>query len=237
VPPDDSALDHSHPKAHYWLIQRIAYAIAGRGVKDRFLQDRAEGMMRDSGLLPYLRDGGIYADVGSGFGHIVEKATMTTEGRTRWLAIDPAIRPSRKVRGRLNLSAPGRVSFVSALGEMLPLRGGSMDGVVLFFVLHHVPRPLQATVLGEARRVLKPGGLVFVIEDTPEGAEEQDRVVQWDRRVNWESRRAEHNYRSVLEWEALVGELGFGLVERVAFRDISPKRVEGVIPHSTFVLR
>lgn len=235
---DDAAPPHSRPTDDYWLIQRIAYAIAGLGGKDRFLQHRAAGMVRNSGILPYLRDGGRYVDVGSGFGHITEKVALAERAlATRWVAIDPAIRPSRPVRRRLNRAAARRVSFVMGLGEMLPLRDGCVDGVVLFFVLHHVPRALQATVLTEARRVVGRDGRVFLIEDTPADAEQWSRVVRWDRRSNWESGRAEHHYRSVAEWEALAAELGFRLIDCVPFQDISPKRAEGVIPHTNFVLQ
>ncbi len=46
--------------------------------------------------------------------------------------------------------------------ETLPFQAGSMANIVLFDVLHHIPRP--ALFLAEAGRVLKPGGRLVMIE-------------------------------------------------------------------------
>lgn len=58
--------------------------------------------------------------------------------------------------------AAGRVILRHADGATLPFADGSFDGVFLCWLLEHVPDP--ALVLAEARRVLRPGGVIYATE-------------------------------------------------------------------------
>lgn len=62
----------------------------------------------------------------------------------------------------INLDLVRHSDGVNLLGDAgaLPLQDGAVDAVVMKFVLEHVPDP--AGVLREARRVLKPGGHLFL---------------------------------------------------------------------------
>jgi SAM-dependent methyltransferase len=53
--------------------------------------------------------------------------------------------------------------------QALPLDDGVADAVVFANSLHHVPGDLLDTALGEASRVLRPGGLLYVQEPVAEG--------------------------------------------------------------------
>jgi ubiquinone/menaquinone biosynthesis C-methylase UbiE len=64
---------------------------------------------------------------------------------------------------------PG-VTLVEAAGEELPAEDNSVDGVLFFRSLHHVPPALMDKALGEAARVLKPGGFLYVAEPSMEGS-------------------------------------------------------------------
>jgi SAM-dependent methyltransferase len=52
-------------------------------------------------------------------------------------------------------------------GRVLPYRDGSFDCAFAICVLHHVPVAQWAAFLEDMRRVVKPGGLVLLIEHNP----------------------------------------------------------------------
>jgi SAM-dependent methyltransferase len=54
--------------------------------------------------------------------------------------------------------------LVCASGADLPLRGACFDAVFFTLSLHH--HPSAEAALAQARRVLRPGGLIFVLEPT-----------------------------------------------------------------------
>lgn len=59
--------------------------------------------------------------------------------------------------------------IVEGVGQALPAEDGSADMVVFFNSLHHIPAEHMAQALAEARRVLVPGGMVYVSEPVAEG--------------------------------------------------------------------
>ncbi len=56
------------------------------------------------------------------------------------------------------------VTFGLAGAQDIPLDEGSVDVVFMFKSLHHVPLELMDASMHEIRRVLKPGGLVYISE-------------------------------------------------------------------------
>ena len=63
--------------------------------------------------------------------------------------------------------------YVDAEGQDLPFDDGSFDAVIYSYSLHHVPTEHIPQALREARRVLRPGGRLIVIEpaiDPPDRA-------------------------------------------------------------------
>jgi demethylmenaquinone methyltransferase/2-methoxy-6-polyprenyl-1,4-benzoquinol methylase len=62
------------------------------------------------------------------------------------------------------------ILLVEANAALIPFASGSFDSVVIPHALHEMPRETRATVLREARRVLRPAGRVAVLElDDPPG--------------------------------------------------------------------
>ena len=98
-------------------------------------------------------------DVGCGAG---KNARDLAEAGARVLAVEPD--PVQAAKNRDAAPAPG-VTFAEARAERLPAESGSMDGVVFFRSLHHIPVEAMAAALAEAARVLKPEtGFLCVIE-------------------------------------------------------------------------
>jgi ubiquinone/menaquinone biosynthesis C-methylase UbiE len=56
------------------------------------------------------------------------------------------------------------VTFALSGAQRIPLQDESVDVVLMFKSLHHVPMDLMETSMHEIRRVLKPGGLVYISE-------------------------------------------------------------------------
>jgi SAM-dependent methyltransferase len=86
--------------------------------------------------------------------------------RGRWLDLGAGSGVHREIFGPWALEyvavdpAPRGGGVVPAVGEALPFRDGSFDTVVISEVLEHVREP--AAVLGEALRVVRPGGALLV---------------------------------------------------------------------------
>ncbi len=98
-------------------------------------------------------------DVGCGAGN---NARDLAEAGATVLAVEPD--PVQAAKNRDAAPAQG-VSFVEARAERLPADSGSIDGVVFFRSLHHVPVEAMAAALAEAARVLKPdSGFLCLIE-------------------------------------------------------------------------
>jgi SAM-dependent methyltransferase len=61
------------------------------------------------------------------------------------------------------------VRYLVGRAQQLPLEDGSVDVAVFMRSLHHVPPGDLILALREARRVLRPGGAVYVAEPLPAG--------------------------------------------------------------------
>ena len=70
-----------------------------------------------------------------------------------------------------NLAAPAdRLHFLAAPAQAIPLPDGQFDLALMLKSLHHVPLDALDAALAEVRRVLRPGGHLYVSEPVYEGA-------------------------------------------------------------------
>lgn len=101
-------------------------------------------------------------DIGTGTGRVIEVLAPRV-GQA--LGIDQ----SREMLAvaRVNLERAGAANGMVRLGDMyqLPLPDASFDAVVIHQVLHYADRP--AAAIAEAARVLRPGGMLVVVDFTP----------------------------------------------------------------------
>lgn len=132
--------------------------------------DAARGLQPES-LMQWLdlvaahapTDPQFIVDVGCGTGRFT--APLAEKFGTRVVGIDPSERmlaeAGRKARD-------GRIAFLQAPAERLPLETGSADLVFMSMMLHHLEDRTRAA--RECRRVLRSGGRVFVRNTTRESA-------------------------------------------------------------------
>jgi SAM-dependent methyltransferase len=102
-------------------------------------------------------------DVGCGDGALVR---LMARGGARVTGIEysPA-----QLASALAQTPAGDEDYLVGRGEALPVADASLDIVVYFNVLHHVPVECQLQALREARRVLRPEGMLYVQEPVAEG--------------------------------------------------------------------
>ncbi|MGH8502679.1 MAG: class I SAM-dependent methyltransferase [Gammaproteobacteria bacterium] len=131
---------------HYDHIERLMSFGTGRHY-------RREALARAG-----VRNGMRVLDVGCGTGLLATQAAAIT-GPGRVVAIDPSIGMLNRARVR------GAPLAVRGVGEALPFADHSFDVISMGYALRHVA-DLQRT-FREFRRVLKPGGVVLMLEITP----------------------------------------------------------------------
>ncbi|OPZ08259.1 MAG: putative S-adenosylmethionine-dependent methyltransferase [candidate division BRC1 bacterium ADurb.BinA364] len=110
-----------------------------------------------AGALAMGFEGKIVADIGAGEGEI---ALRLARSARRVHAIDHSAEMVRFLREKA--AAWPNVSVEEGDLESLPLEDGCCDVAIVSQVLHHCPRPRVA--LGEAYRVLRPGGRLIVLD-------------------------------------------------------------------------
>jgi len=119
------------------------------------------------------------------------------------------------------------VTFGLAGAEDIPLEDESVDVVFMFKSLHHVPVDLMDQALREIRRVLQPGGLVYISE--PVFAGEFNEIL---RLFHDEQKVREAAFSAV---KKAVDEGLFSLVEEIFFN--SPMQFENFTDFENRIIR
>ena len=108
-------------------------------------------------LLGMARRDWVVADLGCGNGAL---SAMLAPYVDQIFAVDGSSSMLESARGRLQNHSS--VTVRQGDLESLPIDDASCDLATLFLVLHHVAQPLR--VLQEARRILKPGGRLLIVD-------------------------------------------------------------------------
>jgi ubiquinone/menaquinone biosynthesis C-methylase UbiE len=233
-------------------VKNTAMREGSIGLFDKGLSQRAEWMVERTKVQEYLKDrikfkkpitgkfnvepnniehGVSVLCIGAGKGHEMDEMDQVLPG-SEVIGLDPHDYMSRPVADRLENLAHN-ASYLNKHFQAENLEGiedGSMDGITLNFVLHHIEPEKHETIFKELRRVLRPDGYVFIAEDLANDEKEAKIVERADRRINMELAEAPHNYRSMEQWFKFFEQNGFEVVDS---GEEKPKDVR----HGFFVLR
>jgi ubiquinone/menaquinone biosynthesis C-methylase UbiE len=81
---------------------------------------------------------------------------------------------------RRHLRRWSRINFVLANAEAIPAPDNSYDAVTSIFMMHELPSKVRWTVIGEAARVLRPGGRLVLVDSLQRGDEPHyDAMLDW----------------------------------------------------------
>lgn len=152
-------------------MQRLASVLAERREDAQAFFGRLAGQWDDVrtdlfgtkfaalGLLNLLPRTWTVADLGCGTGNAAELLAPLVQ---KVVAVDQSPVMLAAARKRMDAAGISNVDFVEGRMEKLPLANASVDAAVCLLVLHHVESPPGA--LREMRRVVKPGGVVLVVD-------------------------------------------------------------------------
>jgi SAM-dependent methyltransferase len=168
-------------------------------------------------------------DVGCGGGALVREL-VARGARAVGLEI------SEQQLGRARTTGIGR--FVVGRAEDLPLADGSLDAVTFMRSLHHVPEPAMIPALADARRVLRPGGLVYVAEPLAEGdffelvsiVDDETEVRAAAQRALADCERAGLKRIQTLDYDVGSAVTGIDALRR-RFVDVDPERAAAFDAH------
>ena len=105
-------------------------------------------------------------DVGCGTGRLLAFLHEAWPG-VRFTGLDlspPYLAEARRLVGRT-----ARVKLVEGAAERLPMADASVDLVVSSYLLHELPPAVRAAALSEMARVVKPGGLLVIVDSLQKG--------------------------------------------------------------------
>lgn len=101
------------------------------------------------------------ADIGCGPGSL-PREVLAIEPKASVYGIDP----DRDMLSSARERTDGRPVYTLGFAQALPFADESIDVVTMTLLLHHLTRPNKERALAEARRVLRPGGRLFVTDWT-----------------------------------------------------------------------
>lgn len=117
------------------------------------------------GLLGLLDETWTVGDLGCGTGQLTESLAPFVN---RVIAVDDS--SAMLAAARRRVASMQNVEVKNGRLESLPIEDGSLDAALLFLVLHYVPEPEAA--IAEARRALKPGGRLLIVDMMPHDRED-----------------------------------------------------------------
>ena len=154
--PTEGAIAPSPPGVIHWAARYdILLAVLTLGREGRF----RERLLEPARLEP----GESVLDIGCGTGTLAMAAKRRVGASALVSGIDPS--PEMIARGKRKASRAGvDISFEIASAQSLPFADARFDVVTSTVMLHHLRRAARVEAIVEARRVLKPGGRLLVVD-------------------------------------------------------------------------
>jgi SAM-dependent methyltransferase len=156
---------------------------------------------------------GLVLDVGAGTGLFAE---CCARFGLRCVALEGAFDGASQARSR-NLP-----TVVSRLEEPLPFTDGAFSSIMCNQVIEHVHAETARLLLGESRRVLKPGGMLFIQSPSPRDPEQRSEPghinLYLPSRLRKEVREA--GFEILAERNGPIRPLGAGRVRDLLFRGL-----------------
>ena len=107
---------------------------------------------------------------------------------------------------RRQIGRTARVKLIEGAAEALPFDEASLDLVVSSFLLHELPNDIRAKAIAEMARVVKPGGLVVIVDSLQKGDRpEWDGLLDLFPHYFHEPYYAEYASGSLEEWFGAAG--------------------------------
>lgn len=174
----------------------------------------------DLGLLPELA--GLNGtqdvlDIATATGHTALALAPHTR---RVIGVDLTVEMLTEARRQAELQGVSNVTFTEADAEQLPFPDGSFDVVTCRIAAHHFPQ--VEAFCREASRVLRPGGVLLIVDNVAPEDEEQDRFINALEKLRDPSHFREHR---LSEWERYLA--GAGLRFSVPHRFETKVELEG----------
>jgi ArsR family transcriptional regulator len=118
------------------------------------------------GMLALLNPAWTVADIGTGTGAMLP---LLSPHVNQILAVDPSLAMLKGARNRVKECHLENVDIRQGAAEHLPIDNASVDVALLALVLAYTVDP--ALVLTEVHRILKPGGVVLILDLQPHAVE------------------------------------------------------------------
>ena len=113
--------------------------------------------------LAHLEPGESVLDVGCGTGSLAIAAKRQVGPRGTVCGLDASVKMVTRAEKKAR-KAGVDVVFKNAFAQSLPYRDAQFDVVLTTIMLHHLTKKGRGELVGEIRRVLKPGGRVLAID-------------------------------------------------------------------------